>query len=80
MSAPLLLRGSRPSLMLRSSPNAPRYNLKGQFWLEFNNYLRSALTLRRVSSQPLAFGWSLETNRVSRSGFNLHRTCPLLRC
>jgi hypothetical protein len=29
---------------------APPLDLKGQFKFEFNNYLRSALTLRRVSS------------------------------
>src|SRR6266404_2049732 len=33
------------------SPSAPRYNSKRRFGLEFNNYLRSALTLRGVSSR-----------------------------
>jgi hypothetical protein len=31
-------------------PFAAPHNLKRQFWLEFNNYLRAALTLRGVSS------------------------------
>ena len=33
----------------RRSPSAPPLDLKGQFKFEFNNYLRSALTLRRLS-------------------------------
>ena len=32
------------------SPSAPRYNFKRHFGLEFNNYFRSALTLRGVRS------------------------------
>ena len=35
---------------LRRSPLAPPCNFKPQFLLAFNNYLRSALTLREVSS------------------------------
>jgi len=35
---------------LRRSPLAPPCNFKQQFLLGFNNYLRSALTLREVSS------------------------------
>jgi hypothetical protein len=35
---------------LRRSPLAPPCNFKRQFLLGFNNYLRSALTLREVSS------------------------------
>ena len=39
----------RRSARLRS-PSAPRYNFKRHFGLEFNNYFRSALTLRGVRS------------------------------
>jgi hypothetical protein len=35
---------------------APPLDLKGQFKFEFNNYLRSALTLRGVSSLYISFG------------------------
>jgi hypothetical protein len=49
---------------LRRSPLAPPCNFKRQFLLGFNNYLRSALTLRGVSS--LTISW--ETDRVSRRG------------
>jgi hypothetical protein len=35
---------------LRRSPLAPPANFKRQFLLGFNNYLRSALTLREVST------------------------------
>ena len=35
---------------LRRSPLVPPCNFKRQFLLGFNNYLRSALTLREVSS------------------------------
>ena len=38
------------------SPSAPRYNFKRHFGLEFNNYLRSALTLRGASSLPVSSG------------------------
>jgi len=31
-------------------------DLKGQFKFEFNNYLRSALTLRGLSSLPVSLG------------------------
>ena len=44
------LRWSRKPPFADSSPFAPPHNLKRQFWLEFNNYLRAALTLRGVSS------------------------------
>ena len=49
---------------LRRSPLAPPCKFKRQFLLGFNNYLRSALTLRGVSS--LTISW--ETDRVSRRG------------
>jgi hypothetical protein len=39
-----------PRSRLTRSPSAPRYNFKRQFGLEFNNYFRSALTLRRLRS------------------------------
>ena len=45
-------------------PWLPPSNFKRQFLLGFNNYLRSALTLRGVSS--LTISW--ETDRVSRRG------------
>src|SRR5882757_6282019 len=38
------------------SPSAPRYNFKRHFGLEFNNYLRSALPLRGVSSLSIRLG------------------------
>src|ERR1700682_5424192 len=38
------------------SPLAPPCNFKRQFLLGFNNYLRSALTLRGVSSLTISFG------------------------
>ena len=49
---------------LRRSPLAPPCNFKRQFLLRFNNYLRSTLTLRGVSS--LTISW--ETDRVFRRG------------
>ena len=48
------------NLCLRS-PSAPPYNLKRQFRFEFNNYLRSALTLRGVSSRARV-GTSIDAN------------------
>jgi len=50
----------------RRSPSAPPLDLEGQFKFEFNNYLRSALTLRGLSSVP--------ANHVSRRGsaYNTH--------
>ena len=36
------------------SPSAPRYNSKRRFALKFNNYLRSALPLRGLSSLTLS--------------------------
>jgi hypothetical protein len=38
------------------SPLAPPYNFKRQISLEFNNYLRSTLTLRGVSSLTVSLG------------------------
>jgi hypothetical protein len=37
------------------SPAAPPFDLKRQFKFEFNSYLRSALTLRGVSSLYISF-------------------------
>ena len=39
----------------RRSPSAPPLDLKRQFKFEFNSYLRSALTLRGVSSLYISF-------------------------
>jgi hypothetical protein len=41
---------------LPALPSAPRYNFKRHFGLEFNNYFRSALTLRGVSSLSIRLG------------------------
>jgi hypothetical protein len=54
---------------LRRSPLAPPCNFKRQFLLGFNNYLRSALTLRGVSSRlriifissRIANGWRFQS-------------------
>jgi hypothetical protein len=41
---------------LPALPSASRYNFKRHFGLEFNNYFRSALTLRGVSSLSIRLG------------------------
>jgi hypothetical protein len=41
---------------LTAAPPRLPLDLKGQFKFEFNNYLRSALTLRGVSSLYISFG------------------------
>ena len=67
---------------LRRSPLAPPCNFKRQFLLGFNNYLRSALTLRGVSSRiasRIANGWRFHPRRIQQmrmlgeyvSGWNL---------
>ena len=46
------------------SPAAPPSDLQRQFKFEFNNYFRSALTLRRLSSTRGNVCCSMETRRV----------------
>ena len=46
---------------LRRSPLAPPCNFKRQFLLGFNNYLRSALTLRGVGCARLPRGTYLQS-------------------
>jgi hypothetical protein len=45
--------GHSRSAITYAPPSAPRYRSKRRFGLEFNNYLRLALTLRGVSSESL---------------------------
>jgi hypothetical protein len=56
------------------SPAAPLFDLKRQFKFEFNNYLRSALTLRRVSSRTRAQG--LQIDRMKRTEDSLRQKAP----
>jgi len=52
------------------SPLAPPRNFKRQFWLEFNNYLRSNLTLRGLSSLYVKLGD--DPHRIIQSMAALH--------
>jgi len=60
---------------LGRSPLAPPCNFKRQFLLGFNNYLRSALTLRGVSSLTVSLG---KGRRVS-TRLPLNHACSLQR-
>ena len=54
-------------------PSAPPCNLKRQFGFGFNNYLRSALPLRGVSSLPVSLGNEPRATTL----LHLNHACPL---
>ena len=56
------------------SPLAPPYNFKQQISFEFNNYLRSTLTLRGLSSLTVSLG---KQTACQDAAFPLNHACSL---